>query len=78
MENLDLDFDYMAENDSLTIVVLGDFNLKLKSWYTNDSTNFECSKIDFLTPCFGFHEILEKVTHALNISCSSIHLIFTT
>ena len=29
------------------MVVLGDFNAKPKSWYTNDSSNFEGSKIDF-------------------------------
>ena len=41
-ENLDLDFDHMTEKDPFTMAVLGDLNAKLKSWYTNDSTNFEC------------------------------------
>ena len=32
----------------------GDFNAKSKSWHTNDSINFEGSKIEFLTSSFGF------------------------
>ena len=44
------------------MVVLGDFNAKSKSWYTNDSTIFEGSKIDFLTFSFGFHQIITKPT----------------
>ena len=44
------------------MVALGDFNVKTKSWYTNDSTNFEGSKIDFLTFSFGFHQIITKPT----------------
>ena len=60
------------------MVVFGDFNAKSKSWYTNDSTNFEGSKIDFLTSSFGFHQIINKPTHILNNSSSCIDLIFTT
>ena len=33
-------------------MVLGDFNPKLNSWYTNDSMNTEGSEIDILTTCF--------------------------
>ena len=29
------------------MVVLGDFNARSKSWYTNDGTNFKGSKSDF-------------------------------
>ena len=41
-------------------IVLGDFNSKSKSWYTNGSTNFEGSKIDLLTSSFSFHQIINK------------------
>ena len=60
------------------IVVLGNFNAKSKSWYTNDSTNFEDSKIDFLKSSFGFYQIINKQTHILNNSSSCIDLILTT
>ena len=46
LENLELNFDHMAEKIPFMMVVLGDFNAKFKSWYTNDSTNFEGLKID--------------------------------
>ena len=68
----------MTEKDLFIIVVLGDFNAKPKSWYINDSTNFEGSKVDLLTPSFGFHQISKKSNHILNNSSSCIDLIFTT
>ena len=60
------------------MVILGDFNAKSKAWYIDDSTSFEGSKINFLTSSFGFHQIINKLTHILNNSSSSIDLIFTT
>ena len=74
LENLELHFDHKAEKIPFVMIFLGDF----KSWYTNDSTNFEGSKIDFLTSSFGFHQIINKPTHILNNSSSCNDLIFTT
>ena len=78
LENSELNFDRMAEKNFFMMVVLGDFNAKSKAWYTNDSTNFEGSKIDFLASSFGFYQIVNKPTHILNNSSSCIDLIFTT
>ena len=77
LENLELDFDNMAEKNPFMMVVLGDFNAKSKSWCTNDSTKFESCKIDFLRSSLGFHQIINKLTHILNNSSSCIDLIFT-
>ena len=60
------------------MVVLDHFSVKSKSWHANDSNIFEGSKINFLTPSFGFHQIINKPTHVLNNSFSCIDLIFTT
>ena len=60
------------------MVVLRDFNAKSKSWYTNDSTNFEGSKFNFLTSRFGFRQITNKLTDILNNSFFYVDLIFTT
>ena len=57
---------------------LGDFNTKSNSWYRNDSTDIEGSKIDILTSTFGFHQIINEATHILNNSSSCIDLIFTS
>ena len=53
LENLELNIDHMAEKSPFMMVVLVNFNVKSKSWYTNDSTNFEGLKIDFLTSWFS-------------------------
>ena len=68
LENLELDFDNMAEKDPFAITGVFDFNAKLKSWYTNDGTKFKGSKTNFLTSK-SFHQILNKVTQILNNSC---------
>ena len=39
----------MAENNPYLMVVLGDFNVKLSSWYTNNNTNTEGLKTDIIT-----------------------------
>ena len=62
----------------LMMFVLGDFNKKSNSCYTNDRTNFEGSKIDFSMSSIGFHKIINKLTHIWNSSSSCIDLLFTT
>ena len=78
LDNLVLNFDHMADKNPYLMVVLGDFNAKLNSWYTNDSTDIEGSKIDILTSIFVFHQIINEATHILNDSSSCIDLIFTS
>ena len=69
----------MADKIPYMMVVLGDFNAKLNSWYANDNTTIEGWKIDFLTASFGFNQIINKPTHILNSSFSScVDLIFTS
>ena len=68
----------MADKNPYLVVALGAFNAKLNSWYRNDSTDTEGSKIDILTSTFGFHQIIKEKTHILNNSSSSIDLKFTS
>ena len=67
----------MADKNPYLMVVLGNFNAKSNSWYTNDSTDVEGPKIYILTSSFGFHQIINESTHILNNSSSCIDLIFT-
>ena len=60
------------------MVALGDFNANSNSWYANDTTNIEESKIDILTDSFGFNQIIKEPTHILNNSSSCIDLILTS
>ena len=68
----------MADKNLYMMVLLRDFNARLKSWYANDNTNFEEWIIDILTASFGFNQIVNEPTHILNISSSCIDLIFTS
>ena len=54
------------------MVVLGDFNAKLNSWYANDNKDIQGSKTDILTASFGFNQIINELTHILNNSSSCI------
>ena len=68
----------MADKNPYIMVVLGDFNAKLNSWYANDNINIEGSKIDILTASFSFNQIINEPIHILNNSSSCIDLIFTS
>ena len=78
LDNLELNFDHMADKNPFLMVALGDLNTKSNSWYRNDSTDTEGSTIDILAPIFGFHQIIKEATHILNNSSSCIDLIFTS
>ena len=56
----------MADKNPYFVVVLGDLNAKSNSWYTNNTTDTEGSKIDILTDTFSFHRIRNEATHILN------------
>ena len=78
LDNLELNFDHMADKNPYLMVALGDFNAKSNSWYRNDSTDTEGLKIDILTSTFGFHQIINEATHIFTNSSSCIDLIFTS
>ena len=66
----------MASKNPYTMAVLGDFNAKSNSWYANDNTNIEGSKMDILTASLGFNQIANEPTHILKNSSFCIDLIF--
>ena len=62
------------------MVILGDLNAWSKSWYLDDITTYEGSKIDLLTTTHGLHQLISQPTqstHLLPTSSTSIDLIFT-
>ena len=58
-------------------VILGDFNARSSSWWSNDITNLNGSLIDSLTTTHGFKQLISDATHILPQSLSCINLIFT-
>ena len=57
-------------------VILGDFNARSQSWWSDDITSFEGSHIDSLTTLYGFHQLISDPTHLLPNSSSCIDLIY--
>ena len=49
MTNLKLNMEYMVNQSSFLVVVLGDVNATLQGWQQNDITTFEVYKIDITT-----------------------------
>ena len=58
-------------------VILGDFNARSSTWWSNDITNINGTLIDSLTTTHGFKQLISDSTHILPQSTSSIHLILT-
>ena len=58
-------------------VILGDFNARSSTWWSNDITNINGTLIDSLTTTHGFKQLISDATHILPQSTSCIDLIFT-
>ena len=58
-------------------VILGDFNARSQSWWSDHIISFEGSRIDSLATSYGFHQLISDPTHLLPNSSSCIDLIFT-
>ena len=78
MKNLELNLERVVNKNPFLIVVLGDFNSRMKGWYQNDMTTFEGSKIDIETSEFSLRQIVKELTHIQLFATSCIDLIFTS
>ena len=58
-------------------VILGDFNARLSTWWSNDITNLNGTLIDSLTTTHGFKQLISDATHILPQSTSCIDVIVT-
>ena len=58
-------------------VILGDFNARSSTWWSNNITNLNGTLIDSLTTTHGFKQLISDATHILPQSLSCIDLIFT-
>ena len=68
----------IASKSSFLIILLGDFNVRMQSWYQNDLTTFEGCKTGMANSQFSFSQIIKEPTHILSNSVSNIDLIFTS
>ena len=58
------------------MLVTGDFNVRLSSWWKNDLTTSEGSQVDVITSSFSLIQLIHEPPHILPYSSSCIDLIF--
>ena len=63
IDNLEMNLETLAQRNPFLMVVIGDFNAKLKDWCSQDSTNFEGITIENATSQFGLSQIITEATH---------------
>ena len=68
--------DISARKPSVS-VILGNFNARSTSWWSNGIDSFESTKLFSLSTLNGFHQIISEPTHIQRNSSSCIDLIFT-
>ena len=77
-DNFEMTLDLASKKNPYLLVVLGDFNAKLRQWYDEDSSTSEGVLIENITSQFGLHQIINEPTHILENSSSCIDPIFTS
>ena len=77
LTNFERLLNHVKQLKSSFLVILGDFNARSKSWYSDDITTYEGSNIDSLTTTHGLHQLISQPTHLLPTSSTCIDLIFT-
>ena len=78
IDNLELNFETLCQNNPFLIVLIGDLNAKSKNWYCHDKSSHEGNSIENVTAQFGLQQIIKEPTHVSNTSSSCIDLIFTS
>ena len=68
----------MTDNNPFLVVAIEDFNARSSSWYINDKSNYEGTKIDCLASEHDLKQVINEPTHLLENSSSCIDLIFTS
>ena len=58
-------------------VILNDFNARSKSWWSDDSTSIEGTKLDSSANINGFNQLISEPTHILSNSLSYVDFTFT-
>ena len=57
-------------------VILGNFDARLTSWWSNNIDSEEDAKIFSLSTSNGFHQIISEPKHIQRDNCSCMDLIF--
>ena len=77
-DNLEMTLDFASKKNPFLLVILGNFNAKLRQWHDKDTSTPEGISVDSITSHFALHQIINEHTHVLENSSSCIDLIFTS
>ena len=66
-----------ASSNSLFTIILDDFNARSSSWWKENKTTAECTRLEARTSLHNFNQLASEATHILFHSSSCIDLIFT-
>ena len=78
LQNFESNLRYITSKNSYITVVIGDFNARSTSWWTDDITTKEGTEIESLTLSYGLNQVINEQTHILPSSNSCIDLLFTS
>ena len=67
----------MTDNNPFLVVAIGDFNARSSSWWINDKSNYEGTKIDCLATEHDLKQVINEPTYLLANTSSCIDLIST-
>ena len=67
----------ISQLQSSILVRLGDFNVRSRSWWCEDKTSHEGTRLELLTTSCGLHQLISDSTHLLPNLSSCIDFIFT-
>ena len=78
LKNFEMLLDDIYNLSPYFVILLGDFNAKLKKWNFDDIDTQEGTRIDAVTSSFALSQIISGPTHITANSASCIDLIFTS
>ena len=67
-QNFGLTLEKLSENNPYLLVAIGDFNEKLRHWYSQDTNTFEGISVKEVAPQFELHQIIKEPMHILENS----------
>ena len=76
LQNFQLTLEELSVKHPYLLVVIGDFNAKLRHWHSQDTNAFDGISDEYVASQFGLHQIITEPTHILENSSSCIDLAF--
>ena len=73
-QKFELTLGNLSVNIPYLLVAIGDFNTKLRHWYSQDTNTFDGISVENVAAQSGLHQITKEPPHILENSSSYINL----